>query len=147
MSVGPLEDGRLVLTDGRPAEGDYAVASYPVTFRGRLLATAGDGLVLWRLDSPVRLSVWTQRVEGHVRVLVYGCGPGTLHLRLEGPAPAVVELRRNDAPYRHVRLSQDGFWAGAIPADPPAPRGTRLCTFDVLGPPEVLAPQVVFVRR
>jgi hypothetical protein len=146
VSVGPLEDGRLVLTNGEPAQGDYAVASYPVTFRGRLLATAGDGLVLWRLDSPVRLSVWTQRVEGHVRVLVYGCGRGTLHLRLEGPGPAEVELRRNDAPYRRVQLSQDGIWTGTVRADPPTPLGTRLCTFDVVGPPEVLAPQVVFVR-
>jgi hypothetical protein len=146
VSVGPREDGSLVLTNGSPAEGDYAVASYPVTFRGRTLATAGDGLVLWRLDPPVRLSVWTQRVAGHVRVLVYACGRGTLHLRLEGPGPADVELRRNDTPYRRVRLSQDGTWTGALPADPPAPLGTRLCTFDVVGPPEVLGPQVVFVR-
>jgi hypothetical protein len=146
VSVGPLEDGRLVLTDGTPAAGEYAVASYPVTFRGRTLATAGDGLVLWRLNQPVRLSVWTQRVAGHVRVLVYACGRGTLHVRLEGPGPADVELRRNDTPYRRVRLSPDGTWAGALPADPPTPVGTRLCTFDVVGPPEVLVPQAVFVR-
>jgi Dolichyl-phosphate-mannose-protein mannosyltransferase len=147
VSVGPLEDGRLVLTDGRPAEGHYAVASYPVTFRGRTLATAGDGLVLWRLDPPIRLSVWTQRVAGHVRVLVYACGRGTLHVRLEGPGPAEVELRRNDAPFRRVRLDENGNWQGEIASDPPAPRGTRLCTFDVIGPTEVLAPDVVFVRR
>jgi hypothetical protein len=146
VSVGPLEDGRLVLTDGSTAAGQYAVASYPVTFRGESLASAGEGLVLWKLRQPVRLSVWTQRVAGHVRVLVYACGRGTLHLRLEGPGPADVELRRNDAPYRRVRLSEDGSWTGTIPADPPEPRGTRLCTFDVVGPAEVLAPQVVFVR-
>jgi hypothetical protein len=146
VSVGPLEDGRLVLTDGSPASGEYAVAQYPVTFRGRSIATAGDGLVLWRLNRPVRLSVWTQRVAGHVRVLVYACDRGRLHLRLEGPGPAEVELRRNDAPYRRVRLAEDGSWAGSIPSDPPEPRGTRLCTFDVVGPPDVLAPQAVFVR-
>jgi hypothetical protein len=146
VSVGPHEDGRLVLTDGSTAEGEYAVAAYPVTFRGRLLASAGDGLVLWKLDPPVRLSVWTQRVEGHVRVLVYACGGGALHLRLEGPGPAEVELRRNDGPFDRVRLDENGDWRGSIPADPPAPVGKRLCTFDVLGPPEVLAPDVQFVR-
>jgi hypothetical protein len=146
VAVGPQEDGRLVLTDGTPAEGEYAVAAYPVTFRGRALATAGDELVLWRLDPPVRLAVWTQRVAGHVRVLVYACGPGELRLALEGPGPATIELRRNDAPYRRVQLSKDGDWSGVVPAAPPSPVGQRLCTFDVLGPPDVLAPQVEFVR-
>jgi hypothetical protein len=147
VSVGPQEDGRLVLTDGSPAEGEYAVASYPVTFQGRTLATAGDGLVLWRLEPPIRLSVWTQRVAGHVRVLVYACGPGELRLTLEGPGPATVELRRNEAAHRSVELSEDGFWSGVVSAAPPAPLGRRLCTFDVVGPPDVLAPQVEFVRR
>jgi hypothetical protein len=39
----------------------------------------------------------------------------------------------------------DGDWSGVVPAAPPAPVGRRLCTFDVLGPPEVEAPQVEFV--
>ena len=146
VSVGPEEDGRLVLTDGSPAEGAYAVAQYPVTFRGRTLATAGDGLVLWRLSSPVRLSVWTQRVAGHVRVLVYACAGGRLVLGLDGPPGAEVELRRNDGPHRRVALDSLGGWAGEIPAAPPAPRGTRLCTFDVVGPPEVVASRAQFVR-
>ena len=147
VSVGPQADGRLVLPDGSPAEGAYAVASYPVTFRGRALESAGDGLVLWQLDPPFRLSVWTQRVAGHVRVLVYGCGGGELRLELEGPGPATIELRRNDAPYRTVALSEDGTWSGVVPAAPPAPAGKRVCTFDVLGPPEVLAPTAEFTRQ
>jgi hypothetical protein len=147
VSVGPQEDGGLVLTDGSPAEGAYAVAAYPVTFRGRALASAGDGLVLWQLDPPFRLSVWTQRVAGHVRVLVYGCRGGELRLELEGPGPATIELRRNDGPYQTVALSADGMWSGVVPASPPTPVGKRLCTFDVLGPPEVLAPTVEFARQ
>src|SRR5205085_2852770 len=31
-SVGPLEDGRLVLVDGSPAQGAYVVSQYPVQF-------------------------------------------------------------------------------------------------------------------
>ena len=146
VSVGPLEDGRLVLTDGSPAKGEYAVAQYPVTFRGETVGSAGDGLVLWRLDPPVRLSVWTQRVAGHVRVLVYACEGGRLALRLVGPPAARVELRRNDAPYQRVALDDLGEWRGTVPAAPVAPGGRGLCTFDVVGPPEVLAPDVLFVR-
>lgn len=145
-SVGPLEDGRLVRTNSEPAEARYAVAAYPVTFRGQAIATGGEGLVLSRLEPPFRLAVWTQRVAGHVRVLVYGCGPGELRLTLDGPAPAAVELRRNDRPYRRVELDAEGDWSGAVPAEPPGPPGERLCTFDVLAPPEVLAARVDFVR-
>jgi hypothetical protein len=146
-SIGPLEDGRLVLPDGRPAGAAYAVASYPVTFRGSAVGTAGEGLVLWRLRGPFRLSVWTQRVAGHVRVLVYACGAGVLRLELEGPEQAAIELRRNDRPYRTVELGEDGVWAGTVPAEVPSPEGTRVCTFDVVSPPEVVAPLVEFTRR
>jgi Dolichyl-phosphate-mannose-protein mannosyltransferase len=147
VSVGPLEDGRLVQTNGRPIAAGYAVASYPVTFRGKTVTSAGEGLVLWRLKPPVRLSVWTQRVAGHVRVLVYACGPGELRLELEGPPRAAVELRRNEAPQGTVRLDDLGTWAGVMPAAPPKPTGTRVCTFDVVSPPEVVAPVVRFVRK
>jgi hypothetical protein len=146
-SIGPLEDGRLVLTNGQPADADYAVAAYPVTFRGAPIATGGEGLVLWRLARPFRLSSWRQRVAGHIRVLVYACGNGSLRLELEGPPDAAVELRRNERPYRKVSLAADGTWAGSIPADPQPPVGTRVCTFDVLSPPEVVAPTLDFVGR
>jgi hypothetical protein len=111
---------------------------------GHAIATAGDGLVLWRLEPPFRLSVWTQRVAGHVRVLAYGCRGGSLRLKLHGPLPQDVELRRNDAPYAHVRLDASGRWSGSIPAEPPRPNG--VCTFDVLTAPAVTAPTVLFRR-
>lgn len=142
--IAPRDDGLLVTAGGRPAVSRYAVAQYPLAFVGQAIATAGDGLVLWRLDPPFRLSVWTQRVAGHVRVLAYGCRGGSLRLTLKGPLPEDVELRRNDAPYRRVRLNASGHWSGTIPADPQTPNG--LCTFDVLTAPAVTAPTVVFRR-
>jgi hypothetical protein len=145
-SVGPLEDGRLVLVDGSPARSAYVVSQYPVEFRGRVLAQAGEGLQLWHLDPPFRLSVWTQRVAGHVRVLAYACRPGRLRLVLTGPPGSRVDLRRNDRPYRKLVLSPGGTWRGSIPAAPPRPVGARLCTFDVLTAPSVLAPVVRLTR-
>jgi hypothetical protein len=147
VSVGPREDGRLVTPGGEPAEAEYAVASYPVTFAGRALATGGQGLVLWRIAQPFRLSVWTQRVAGHVRVLVYACRPGELRLTLEAPGERTVDLRRNDGPYAEVTLSPEGRWSGSIPARLRGAPGQRLCTFDVVGPEDVLAPRVEYVRR
>ena len=116
VSVGPQEDGRLVLGDGSPTEGEYAVAAYPVTFRGRALESAGkDGLVLWRLDPPARLDVWTQRVAGHVRVLAYGCDGGELRLELgAGAGDRRAAPERRAVPYgrarrgRHVERRRPG---------------------------------------
>jgi hypothetical protein len=141
-SVGPLEDGRLVGVGGAPAEGAYVVSQYPVEFRGRVLASAGQGLQLWRLDPPFRIAVWTQRVAGHVRVLSYACRPGRLRLELVGPPGSKVDLRRNDRPFRRLALPTGGTWRGSIPAAPPRPVGTRLCTFDVFSRGDVLAPVV-----
>lgn len=137
--VDPRPDGRLpgVTTP-------YLVSLYPVAFVGKPVATVDGGLVLWRLELPARISVWTQRVEGHVRVLAYGCRGGSLRLKLHGPLPDDVELQRNDAPYARVRLDAAGRWSGTIPAVPPRPNG--ICTFDVVTAPAVTAPTVVFRR-
>jgi hypothetical protein len=130
-SVGPLEDGRLVLVDGSPAQGEYVVSQYPVAFRGHVVGSAGEGFQLWRLDPPFRISVWIQRVAGHVRVLAYACRPGSLRLQVVGAPRSPIDLRRNDRPYRHAVIPGSGTWTGSIPAAPPRPVGTRLCTFDV----------------
>ena len=137
--VAPTPDGRLA-----GVTTPYIAALYPVTFVGHPVKSIHVGIVLWRLDLPARISVWTQRVAGHVRVLAYGCRGGSLRLKLHGPLPDNVELRRNDAPYARVRLDAAGRWSGTIPAVPPSPNG--LCTFDVLTAPAVTAPTVVFRR-
>ena len=137
--VAPTPDGRLAGVTTR-----YIASLYPVAFVGRPVKSITPGIVLWRLDLPARISVWTQRVAGHVRVLAYGCRGGSLRLKLHGPLPDNVELRRNDAPYARVRLDAAGRWSGTIPAVPPSPNG--ICTFDVLTAPAVTAPTVVFRR-
>jgi Dolichyl-phosphate-mannose-protein mannosyltransferase len=145
-SVGPLEDGRLVLVDGSPAQGAYVVSQYPVAFRGHVVGSAGDGFQLWRLKQPFRISVWIQRVAGHVRVLAYGCRPGRLRLQVVGAPTSSIDLRRNDRPYRRAVIPASGTWTGSIPAAPPRPLGTRLCTFDVHTPPSATVPVVKLTR-
>ncbi len=144
---GGLPQTRVEATpDGRLAgvTTSYLASLYPVTFVGRPIKSVQVGIVLWRLDLPARISVWTQRVAGHVRVLAYGCRGGSLRLRLHGPLPDRVELRRNDSLYARVRLDEGGRWSGTIPARPPRPNG--LCTFDVVSAPAVTAPTVAFRR-
>jgi hypothetical protein len=137
--VEPGPDGRLA-----GVTTPYIASLYPVTFVGSAVKSVQAGIVLWRLDRPARISVWTQRATGHVRVLAYDCRGGSLRLRLKGPLPDGVELRRNDAPYARVRLDAHGRWSGTIPADPEPPGG--LCTFDVIAAPAVTVPVVVFRR-
>jgi hypothetical protein len=137
--VQPNPDGRLA-----GVTTPYVASLYPVAFVGRAVKSIRPGIVLWRLDPPARVSVWTQRVAGHVRVLAYGCRGGSLRLKLHGPLPDAVELRRNDAPYARVRLDAAGRWSGTIPADPPQSNG--LCTFDVVTAPAVTVPTVDFRR-
>jgi hypothetical protein len=146
-SVGPLEDGRLVLVDGSPAQGAYVVSQYPVAFRGRVIGSAGEGFQLWRLDPPFRISVWIQRVAGHVHVLAYACRPGRLRLTVVGIPQSPIDLRRNERPYRRVVIPESGTWSGSIPAAPPRPVGTRLCTFDVFTETTTTVPFVKLTRR
>jgi len=145
-SVGPLEDGRLVLVDGSPAQGDYVVSQYPVAFRGRVIGSAGEGFQLWRLNPPFRISVWIQRVAGHVRVLAYACRPSRLRLEVVGTPGSPIDLRRNDRPYRRVVVPESSTWSGSIPAAPPRPVGTRLCTFDVYTETTTTVPVVKLTR-
>jgi Dolichyl-phosphate-mannose-protein mannosyltransferase len=143
-SIGPLENGRLIEANGRPARAAYAVSQYPVEFAGQAVASAGDGLVLWRLRQPFRMRLWTQRVTGHVRVLAYACRGGALSLAIAGAPGSKVELLRNDAPFRSFRLPPSGTWTGTVPAAPRRPLGTRLCTFDVLTDPTTRVPKAAY---
>jgi hypothetical protein len=137
--VDPRPDGRLEGVDAR-----YVVSLYPISFVGRAVASAGAGLLLWKVEPPARISSWTQRAAGRVHVLVFDCRGGRLRLQLTGQPGSRVELRRDGAPFRSVRITADGTWDGAIPADPSVSGG--VCTFDVEGSPAVLAPTAEFAR-
>jgi hypothetical protein len=137
--VDPAPGGRLPGVDA-----SYVASLYPIAFVGRAVASAGAGLLLWRVDPPARISSWTQRAAGRVHVLVYDCRGGRLHVELAGPPGAAVELRRSGGPFRNVRIAAAGTWKGSIPALPTTVGG--ICTFDVVSPATVVAPTVRFAR-
>jgi Dolichyl-phosphate-mannose-protein mannosyltransferase len=146
-SLGPLPDGRLVRSDGRPAEASYLVSQYPVELAGKPVATAGDGLVLWRLAQPPRMSVWTQRAPGFVHVLVYACARGELRLRIVSASPGSARISVNRRLVRTLALPAHSAWRGSIAARPPAPPRSGMCTFDVESGPELQVLGAKFVRR
>src|SRR5205085_8243230 len=132
--------------DGWPAQGDYVVSQYPVAFRGRVLGSAGEGFQLWRLNPPFRISVWIQRVAGHVRVLAYACRPSRLRLEVVGTPGSPVDLRRNDRPYRRVVVPESSTGSGSGPAAPPRPVGAPGGTLDAYTETTTTLPVVKLTR-
>src|SRR5205807_10303206 len=100
-------------------------------FGGGVIGGAGKGFQLCGVSPPFRISVWIQRVAGHVRVLAYACRPSRLRLEVVGTPGSPIDLRRNDRPYRRVVVPDSSTWSGSIPAAPPRPVGTPLRTLDV----------------
>lgn len=149
-SVGPLEDGRLVLKTGAEAPARFVVASDSLRFVGDRVATAGNSIELWRVEPPFRLAQWIQNVrfdgtvERHARVLVYACRGGELRLRVVAPEARAVEIRRNDRPYRRRTLAPGARWELTVRAVAPPPVGERLCSFDVLTDGPILAARIEF---
>jgi hypothetical protein len=149
-SLGPYEDGRLVDKTGTEVRIGHVVASDSLRFVGRRVANAGNSISLWSVEPPLRLAQWTQNVrfdrtiDGQARVVVYACRGGRLELRLRAPAPRSVELRRNDRTFLRRSLPARDTWHVDVPAAPPAPLGTRLCSFDVLTDGPILAARLAF---
>jgi Dolichyl-phosphate-mannose-protein mannosyltransferase len=136
-SVGPEEDGRVVTADGRIVPFSYVVASSSMRFRGTRLASSVAGVALWRLDPPFRLATWVQNVQyngvvtTHAKVFAYACRGGRLRIRLSAAAPRTLRLYRNERLFRTIRLAGGGKLRVDVPAQPPTPRGTKLCSFDL----------------
>jgi hypothetical protein len=152
-SIGPQEDGRLVLADGSSARAKYVVASKALEFAGRPVAeAAGPGLVLWKLRQPFRLTQWIQAVRPRqdlyqrAKVYVYACRGGALQLTLRADQPARVLLQRNDADLRTLRLRPGETWSGTIPAVPRRPLGRRQCTFGLYSDRLVHVPRLQYRR-
>ncbi len=127
-SIGPLEDGRLVLVDGRPAPAVYIVASDTLTFAGTVVRRAPTaGLELWRLAQPVRLREWlqTNTVLGRIEFRAYDCHGGTLRLTL--------------------RLEDGATISRVVRAHAQRP-GSAVCVADLTAPPRFSVLSRQFVR-
>lgn len=136
-TIGPLPDGRLVLADKAPIAGRDFVAGPSLELVGTPVARAVvPQLTLWRAPAPPRLRAWIQgaRVDEHGRthayVQVYACRGARLALTLLAPRATRVELKRNDAVVRTVRLRAGETWRGSLVAPPPGRPGGSICTFN-----------------
>ena len=116
----------------------YVVASDSLTFRGRRLADAGNGISLWQVDPPFRLAQWIQNirfdgvVEQHAKAFVYACRGGRFLLRVRAPGPRKVELLVNERHSTDWRLRAGETRAASVDARPRPPLGQHLCSFDLL---------------
>lgn len=137
-SVGPYEDGRLVLPDGRSVRERYIVSGSAMTFFGSVIGDApGADLHLWKIDPPVRISRLIRflpppgGVGVNAAIRAYACRGGSLHLQVAALEAATVELRRNSVHYRTARLAQGERRSFLIRARPRRPIGKRVCSFGV----------------
>jgi hypothetical protein len=152
-NVRPAADGRLLLHDGRAAEGEYAVASRRMTFVGQRVAESAAQLALWRVESPLRLSTRTTGVDGsgvvgaEATLVVYDCRGGELALTLRSPAEQEIELLVGETVARTVTLEVDRPWSATIPSAPARSPGPRTCRFGIRGVDRPLrAERLDFVR-
>jgi hypothetical protein len=155
-AVGPFGDGSLVLADGtgRPVAFDYAVAPQSLSFDGALVADEPFAqLGLWRVRQPTRLEEWrklTLSESGDVRQLEldrWACPAGHFELEVVSPRAAQeIALLRNGKEIQRLTIPADTPWRRTISAEPPAPVGTRLCTFLVAaGGGGISVPRLDFV--
>jgi hypothetical protein len=130
---GPLpQDSVSARSDGALLAGaDYVVGSTAFTFFGERVAEIAQqglvqrGLVLWRIDGPVRLSTLTTGVQGSgdiyglAQLLAYDCTGGSFDLTLVAKgAPVTVVLARNGTTWQTLQLAPEEVWTGSVPAEP-----------------------------
>jgi hypothetical protein len=150
--VRPAPDGRLLLPSGAGPDVDQVVASSGHSFVGSPIARiqqrdiAEAGLVLWRVEPPLRLSsvLTGVRPEGDMhqpgRLTAYDCAHGRLELVLLPKESTMVEVWRNGKLYERVDLRGLPFWTVTIPGV-----GAR-CVYEVRGNGLLGSTRFEFVR-
>jgi hypothetical protein len=139
-TVGPFEDGRLVFPDGKDAPAAFALASDHVQIVGRRLGDSGAGYALWKVEPPFRIASWASGLDGasysalaQVDVRAYACRPSVLRGTLVSSENRAVEVLRNGEYFERIDMTPNVGKQLAVPASPPSPEGTRLCTFTLRG--------------
>ncbi len=133
----PAPDGRLAVSDR------YLVAADRFSFDGtpvaqHLRGPDLEGLTLWRLTGPPRLSMITTGFEpnGDIvapdrgRIVAYGCAGGRLELTLLPKATKVVTVRLDGKVVLRQEVGGLDSWHGYVPV----PRTHRdVCRFTIQG--------------
>jgi hypothetical protein len=135
-------DGRL-RPDGAGSPARYAVVPVNYALVGAQVATAPqtgtdrDGLGLWRLDPPLRLSTITTGlfpngdVDTEAALAVYGCRSGAFDLVFLVKQPQTVRIFLDGRPALRKAFGAPTTWRLRLPV-PPAANASRICTVKVL---------------
>jgi Dolichyl-phosphate-mannose-protein mannosyltransferase len=142
-------DGAL---DGAPR---YVVGSTAFTFVGEPHARIDQhglvqkGLVLWRVEPPLRLSTAVTGVQGSgdiygpAQLVAYDCEGGALALTLVAKGSGVaVTIRRNGQEFQTLQLAAEQVWSSSVPAA----SNNGVCMFDVIPNGLVGSTRFEFVR-
>jgi hypothetical protein len=132
--VGPHDDGRIVDSDGRDVEAGYALASPDLLLAGKpVVYNERAGLVLWKLDRPVRARRWWSgiasggAVDRRAEVQVYACRGGTFTGILTATPSRKVLVLRNGVPFDRLDAPADVPKQFTVPSIVPQPPGTGVC--------------------
>ena len=134
--VGPLDDGRIVDSQGREIDVGYALASDDLLLAGKTITyNERRGLVLWKADRPLRARRWWSGIASggsvarKAELQIYACKGGTFTGILTATPARKVLVLRNGVPYDRLDAPADVPKPFTIPAVVPKPVGTGLCQF------------------
>jgi hypothetical protein len=144
-------DGMVVGPPPDQAPARYAVVSNWIRLhgdrRGEVIQQGLNqtGLVLWKLEQPLRLYSWISGLEpngdisGEARLVAYNCKSGTFSVTLLIKQAEAVDISIDGKPVRHLEFPGPTTWHGDLPV-PERAGGT--CTLSVK--PTGLAGATVF---
>ena len=155
-AVAPDGDGRLLTDDPSPVDPDLILTTPGLVFRGErvveLPASFNQaGLVLWRVEHPLRLSQWATGVKpngdlaGPATVQVFSCGPGRLELTLLGKEGLPLLISRDGKRVRELTVPSGEVAHLSIPA-PPDADGTTRCVYELESGGLMGSTRIEFVR-
>ena len=131
--VGPLEDGRIVDSEGRQVDAPYVLASNDLLLAGEAVAQLAQGLVLWKVEQPLRARRWWSgiasggTVEHKAELQVYACRGGKLKGMLTSTPARKILVLRNGVPYDRLDAPADAPKPFVVPSIVGKPLGQRLC--------------------
>ena len=144
-------DGTVVGQPSHLARTRYAIVSNWIKLHGERRGEVTQqglnqtGLVLWKLEQPLRLRTWISGLEpngdisGEARLVAYNCKSGTFSVTLLIKQAEIVDISIDGNPVRHLEFPGPTTWHGDLPV-PERAGGT--CTLTVK--PTGLAGTTVF---
>jgi hypothetical protein len=144
-------DGTVVGQPSHLTRTRYAIVSNWIKLHGERRGEVTQqglnqtGLVLWKLEQPLRLRTWISGLEpngdisGEARLVAYNCKSGTFSVTLLIKQAEIVDISIDGNPVRHLEFPGPTTWHGDLPAPE---RAGRTCTLTVK--PTGLAGTTVF---